>query len=167
MEDIVAEENIPTPENTSETPKETTTEAAAPTPETSEATTPVAETAAPVAETAAPAAPAAPAKPAAAPAASAPRPQHSPQRRPPAPRSRARTRRRRVCSFCVDRIDYIDYKKPDHLLPYISGNGKITSRRRTGTCAKHQRRLAIAIKRARFLALLPYTADHIRLYGNN
>lgn len=153
MEDIVAEENIPTPENTSEIPKEATT-AAAPTPETSEATTPVAETAAP-------------AKPAAAPAAPAPRPQHSPQRRPPAPRSRARTRRRRVCSFCVDRIDYIDYKKPDHLLPYISGNGKITSRRRTGTCAKHQRRLAIAIKRARFLALLPYTADHIRLYGNN
>ena len=73
--------------------------------------------------------------------------------------------RRRFCSFCVDKIDYIDYKDIDQLQPYLSGNGKIFSRRRTGTCAKHQRRLAQAVKRARFLALLPYTADHIRLYG--
>ena len=81
-------------------------------------------------------------------------------------RSHARgRRRRRVCSFCVDKINYIDYKQPDLLKPYLSGNGKIVSRRRSGTCAKHQRRLAVAIKRARFLALLPYTADHIRLYG--
>ncbi len=92
-----------------------------------------------------------------------PRPSRPLQRRNP---TRGR-RRRRVCSFCVDKIDYIDYKKPELLKPYLSGNGKIVSRRRSGTCAKHQRRLAVAIKRARFLALLPYTADHIRLYGRD
>ena len=75
-------------------------------------------------------------------------------------------RRRRVCSFCVEKVDYIDYKKPEVLAPYITNFGKIYSRRRTGTCARHQRRLARAIKRARFLALLPYTADHIRIYGS-
>lgn len=75
-------------------------------------------------------------------------------------------KRRRVCSFCVDKVDYIDYKKADLLLTYITAHGKIYSRRRTGTCAKHQRRLAIAIKRSRFLALLPYTTDQIRLYGS-
>ena len=75
-------------------------------------------------------------------------------------------KRRRVCSFCVDKVDYIDYKKSDLLLTYITAHGKIVSRRRTGTCAKHQRRLAMAIKRARFLALLPYTTDQIRLYGS-
>ena len=76
-------------------------------------------------------------------------------------------RRRRVCSFCVDKVDYIDYKKSDLLSTYITAHGKIFSRRRTGTCAKHQRRLATAIKRARFLALLPYTTDQIRLYGSS
>jgi small subunit ribosomal protein S18 len=75
-------------------------------------------------------------------------------------------RRSRVCSFCVDKIDYIDYKKPELLSSYITAHGKIYSRRRTGTCAKHQRFLALAIKRARFLALLPYTTDQIRLYGS-
>jgi len=88
---------------------------------------------------------------------------------PPTPtRTRAadrRTRRRRVCNFCVEKIDFIDYKKPDMLMTYISNTGKIYSRRRSGVCAKHQRRLARAIKRARFLALLPYTAEHIREYG--
>jgi small subunit ribosomal protein S18 len=72
----------------------------------------------------------------------------------------------RVCSYCVDKIDYIDYKKPELLSSYVTAHGKIYSRRRTGTCAKHQRRLAMAIKRARFLALLPYTTDQIRLYGS-
>lgn len=76
-------------------------------------------------------------------------------------------KRRRVCSFCVDKVDYIDYKKFDLLSTYITAHGKIYSRRRTGTCAKHQRRLAMAIKRARFLALLPYTTDQIRLYGSS
>ncbi len=85
----------------------------------------------------------------------------------PSMRSRhPRTRRARVCQFCVEKIDYIDYKKPELLLPYISPYGKMLSRRRTGVCAKHQRRLAVAIKRARFLALLPYTAEHIRRYGS-
>ena len=90
----------------------------------------------------------------------------APQRPRPAPRSRqTRTRRAKVCQFCVEKIDYIDYKKPELLLPYISPYGKMLSRRRTGVCARHQRRLAVAIKRARFLALLPYTAEHIRRYG--
>ncbi len=102
----------------------------------------------------------------AAPAAPARR-SYSPQRSRPAPRSRqSRTRRARVCQFCVEKTDYIDYKKPELLLPYISPYGKMLSRRRTGVCAKHQRRLAIAIKRARFLALLPYTAEHIRRFGS-
>lgn len=92
---------------------------------------------------------------------------YSPQRSRPAPRGRnARTRRARVCQFCVEKTEYIDYKKPELLLPYISPYGKMLSRRRTGVCAKHQRSLAIAIKRARFLALLPYTAEHIRRFGS-
>ncbi len=92
---------------------------------------------------------------------------YAPQRSRPAPRGRqSRMRRAKVCQFCVEKIDYIDYKKPELLLPYISPYGKMLSRRRTGVCAKHQRRLAIAIKRARFLALLPYTADHIRRFGS-
>ncbi len=70
--------------------------------------------------------------------------------------------RRKVCAFCVDKIDTIDYKDPVKLRRYISERGKIEPRRKTGTCARHQRRLTLAIKRARHLALLPYTADHIR-----
>jgi small subunit ribosomal protein S18 len=65
-----------------------------------------------------------------------------------------------VCPFCVERIN-IDYKDASMLSRYISGRGKIGSRRRTKACAKHQRRLAQAIKRARFLALLPYAPSHI------
>ena len=73
--------------------------------------------------------------------------------------------RRKVCSFCVDKIDVIDYKRPDLLRRFITDRGKIMPSRRTGTCAKHQRHLAVAIKRARHLALLPYAAEHIRRYG--
>jgi len=74
---------------------------------------------------------------------------------------RERTVTIKVCQFCVDQVKYIDYKKGSFLASYVvAGNGKIFGRRRTGTCAKHQRRLVIAIKRARFLALLPYTAAH-------
>ena len=69
--------------------------------------------------------------------------------------------RRKVCAFCVDKIDNIDYKDAGKLRRYISERGKIEPRRKTGTCARHQRRLTIAIKRARHLALLPYTADHV------
>ncbi len=75
------------------------------------------------------------------------------------------TPRRKVCSFCVDHVDVIDYKDPAKLRRYLSDRGKMEPRRKTGTCAKHQRRLSIALKRARHIALLPYTAEHIRLTG--
>jgi small subunit ribosomal protein S18 len=70
--------------------------------------------------------------------------------------------RRRVCTFCVEHVDYIDYKKVDMLRRYLTDRGKIKARRKTGVCAKHQRRLAIAIKRARHLAMLPFTSEHSR-----
>ncbi len=70
--------------------------------------------------------------------------------------------RRRVCFFCSEKVEVIDYKDPLRLRRYISDRGKIEPRRKTGTCAKHQRALAMAIKRARHLALLPYVPDHIR-----
>lgn len=67
----------------------------------------------------------------------------------------------KVCAFCADKLE-IDYKNVTRLRRYVSERGRIEARRRTGVCAKHQRRLAVAIKRARYLALLPYTPDHIR-----
>jgi len=73
--------------------------------------------------------------------------------------------KRRVCFFCRDKIEAIDYKDPALLRPYISDRGKIAPRRKSGACAKHQRRLALAIKRARHLALLPYVAEHMRRTG--
>ena len=78
---------------------------------------------------------------------------------------RGRFQRRRICAFCVDKVDKIDYKDVNLLRRFVSDTGQINSRRRTGTCARHQRRVTEAIKRARFLALLPYTAEHIRRYG--
>jgi len=75
------------------------------------------------------------------------------------------TPRRKVCAFCVDKIDNIDYKDVGRLRRYLSDRGKIEPRRKTGTCARHQRRLTIALKRARHVALLPFTADHIRESG--
>ena len=69
--------------------------------------------------------------------------------------------RRKVCSFCVGKVKVIDYKDPSKLQAYISDRGKIEPRRKTGVCAKHQRALAVAIKRARHLALLPYVPAHI------
>ena len=63
--------------------------------------------------------------------------------------------RRKVCSFCVDKIEAINYKDSQRLRRYVSDWGKIESRRKTGTCAPHQRMLATAIKRARYVALLP------------
>lgn len=65
----------------------------------------------------------------------------------------------RVCPFCADKLG-IDYKDVARLRRYITDRAKIAPRRRTGVCAKHQRRLALAIKRARYLALLPYIPDH-------
>ena len=66
-------------------------------------------------------------------------------------------RRKKVCYFCANHIDYIDYKYVELLKRYISEKGKILPRRVTGTCAKHQRTLTVAIKRARIMGLLPFT----------
>ena len=74
------------------------------------------------------------------------------------PMNRGRKARKKVCGFCVDKVENIDYKDIARLRRYMSERGKIL-RRVTGTCARHQRELTVAIKRARHLALLPYTAD--------
>ena len=68
-------------------------------------------------------------------------------------------RQTNACGFCVDKVENIDYKDIARLRRYMSERGKILPRRVTGTCARHQRELTVAIKRARHLALLPYTAD--------
>jgi small subunit ribosomal protein S18 len=73
--------------------------------------------------------------------------------------------RRKVCSFCVNNVKVIDYKDPTSLRTYISDRGKIQPRRKTGVCAKHQRALAVAIKRGRYLALLPYVPEHVYKTG--
>ncbi|MBE0069173.1 30S ribosomal protein S18 [Thermoanaerobacterium thermosaccharolyticum] len=70
-----------------------------------------------------------------------------------------RKAKKRVCAFCADKIDYIDYKEVGKLRKYITERGKILPRRITGNCAIHQRQLTVAIKRARQIALLPYTAE--------
>ncbi len=70
-----------------------------------------------------------------------------------------RKMRKKVCSFCSDKISNIDYKDVMKLRRFMSERAKILPRRVTGTCAKHQRDLTTAIKRARYLALLPYTSD--------
>ena len=67
--------------------------------------------------------------------------------------------RKKVCAFCVDKVDVIDYKDISRLRRFVSERAKILPRRVTGTCARHQRELTVAIKRARYLALLPYTSD--------
>ncbi len=74
-------------------------------------------------------------------------------------RPRGRKPRRKVCQFCVDKIQYIDYKDLPRLRRYMSERSKILPRRMTGNCAKHQRQLSTAIKRARHIALLPYSTD--------
>jgi small subunit ribosomal protein S18 len=86
-------------------------------------------------------------------------------RPPPGDRRRRHFGRRKVCSFCVEKAQSIDYKDPVKLRRYLSDRGRIEARRKTGTCAKHQRWLATALKRARHLALLPYTPEHIRISG--
>jgi small subunit ribosomal protein S18 len=81
------------------------------------------------------------------------------ERREGGPRRRSN---RKVCTFCAERIDYIDYKEVSRLRRFLSERGKILPRRITGTCAKHQRPLTDALKRARSIALLPYTTDTVR-----
>lgn len=78
-------------------------------------------------------------------------------------RDGGRRRRGKVCQFCMEEGRVIDYKDIGLLRHMISERGRILPRRRTGTCAKHQRVLSQAIKRARHIALLPYTAEHVRL----
>lgn len=67
--------------------------------------------------------------------------------------------RKKVCAFCADKIDDIDYKDVEKLRRFVSDKGKILPRRVTGNCAKHQRKVTVAIQRARHIALLPYTVD--------
>ena len=68
-------------------------------------------------------------------------------------------KRKKVCQFCVDKVEHIDYKDTARLRNYVSDRAKILPRRMTGTCAMHQRQLTEAIKRARHVALMPYTSD--------
>jgi small subunit ribosomal protein S18 len=67
--------------------------------------------------------------------------------------------RRKTCFFCEEKISHIDYKRADGLRRFLTDRGKIRPRRQTGNCAKHQRQLAVAIKRARHLALLPFVVE--------
>ena len=68
-------------------------------------------------------------------------------------------RKKKVCRFCVDRVDFIDYKKVEMLQPFVQERGKLLPRRLTGTCSRHQRWLGEAIKRARNIALLPFATE--------
>ncbi|MYC06669.1 MAG: 30S ribosomal protein S18 [Chloroflexi bacterium] len=68
--------------------------------------------------------------------------------------------RRKICTFCVDKVKYIDYKDVPRLRRFLSDRYKMEARRKTGVCAKHQRALSRAVKRARVLALIPFSPDH-------
>jgi len=70
-----------------------------------------------------------------------------------------RKRRKKVCAFCVEKIPYVDYKEAGRLRRYLTERGKILPRRINGNCARHQRQMTRAIKRARIMALLPFTID--------
>ena len=74
-------------------------------------------------------------------------------------RDRNRRPKRKVCSFCADKIEHIDYKDVAKLRRFITERGKILPRRSSGNCACHQRQVTVAIKRARNIALLPFTAE--------
>jgi len=78
---------------------------------------------------------------------------------PPRRGKRSFVRKKKVCRFCVEKSDYIDYKKAEILAPFLQERGKILPRRMTGTCARHQRWLTVAIKRAQNIALLPFAAE--------
>ena len=114
-----------------------------------------------------PAAPAAPSAPSSQPSGpgrfgpGGPRPQGGRPGGPGGPRrgKRSFVRKKKVCRFCVDKSDYIDYKKAEILAPFLQERGKILPRRMTGTCARHQRWLTVAIKRAQNIALLPFAAE--------
>ena len=74
-------------------------------------------------------------------------------------REKGRRPRKKVCSFCVDKIESINYKEIGRLQRYVSERGKILPRRISGNCAKHQRQVTLAVKRARNIALLPFTTE--------
>ena len=74
-------------------------------------------------------------------------------------RERGRKPKKKVCSFCVDKVETIDYKDVAKLRRFVTERGKILPRRISGNCAKHQRQVTVAIKRARNIALLPFTAE--------
>jgi len=74
-------------------------------------------------------------------------------------RDRGRRPKRKVCSFCADKVESIDYKDVAKLRRFITERGKILPRRISGNCARHQRQVTLAIKRARNIALLPFTAE--------
>ena len=76
-----------------------------------------------------------------------------------AKRPRTRRPKKKVCQFCVDKVEHIDYKDLLRLRRFVTERGKILPRRMSGNCAKHQRQLSVAIKRARIIALLPFTTD--------
>jgi small subunit ribosomal protein S18 len=89
-------------------------------------------------------------------------PTRRPTRRPDSRREGGRGKyapHRKVCIFCVDKIEYIDYKEVGKLQRFISDRGKIEPRRKTGTCARHQGPLTLALKRARYMALFPFTSN--------
>lgn len=79
--------------------------------------------------------------------------------RKPSSAGRFRRTRRKVCMFCADKIESVDYKNPTRLRKFVSDRGKILPRRTTGNCASHQRMIMHAIKRAREIALLPFTSE--------
>ena len=79
--------------------------------------------------------------------------------RPARPAQRNNRRRKKVCAFCADKVEYFDYKDTVRLRKYVSERAYILPRRISGTCAKHQRELTLAIKRARHMALMPYISD--------
>jgi len=74
-------------------------------------------------------------------------------------RDRGRRPKRKVCAFCVDKVEQVEYKDVSRLRKFITDRGKILPRRITGNCARHQRQLTVAIKRARNMALMPYTIE--------
>ncbi len=74
-------------------------------------------------------------------------------------RDRGRKPKKKICSYCVDKIDNIDYKQHEKLKRFVTERGKVLPRRISGNCAKHQRQLTRAIKRARIMALLPFTTE--------
>ncbi|PRR81408.1 30S ribosomal protein S18 [Clostridium vincentii] len=75
------------------------------------------------------------------------------------PGGKMRRARKKVCAFCSDKVETIDYKDVSKLRKYVTEKGKILPRRVSGACAKHQRKLTLAIKRSRNIALLPFTTD--------